>query len=497
MKRDTLSTLITLPLDTMSALPLHRQLYEALRVAILGGKLKPGYRLPSSRVLASELSLGRSTVILAFEQLIAEGYLEGQAGSGTFVTRVLPESLLHIRPVASQQPRKREQGLPPLSKRGHLMATTLVTPANLSSVKAFIPGLPDLAAFPLTIWKRISAKCIRKLPSTYLNYGEPQGYLPLRVALADYLSVARGVTCQAEHIHIFNGSQQALDLTARVLLDPGDCVCVEEPGYLGAKAVFLSAGATLRPLEVDREGINIAIANVSKGYSAAKLVYVTPSHHYPLGMTMSLTRRLELLDWAHRNQAWILEDDYDSEFRYVGRPVAALQGLDTREHTLYMGTFSKVLFPSLRLGYMVIPPRLREAFAAAHAQIDFHSSLLDQMIVTEFMVEGHFARHLRRMRALYSERQEVLRTKLEQVLGGLINVNASEGGMNLVAWLPKHTDDVALTKKAARAGLETTPLSAYYLNSRRAAPGLQLGFTCVSKQQLKKSVYKLAAVLNS
>jgi GntR family transcriptional regulator / MocR family aminotransferase len=203
------------------------------------------------------------------------------------------------------------------------------------------------------------------------------------------------------------------------------------------------------------------------------------------------------LDWAHRNQAWILEDDYDSEFRYVGRPVAALQGLDTREHTLYMGTFSKVLFPSLRLGYMVIPPRLREAFAAAHAQIDFHSSLLDQMIVTEFMVEGHFARHLRRMRALYSERQEVLRTKLEQVLGGLINVNASEGGMNLVAWLPKHTDDVALTKKAARAGLETTPLSAYYLNSRRAAPGLQLGFTCVSKQQLKKSVDKLAIVLNS
>jgi GntR family transcriptional regulator / MocR family aminotransferase len=481
-------------LERESQTPLYRQLYDSLRRAILKGQLAPGTRLQSSRDMAAELKVSRNTVVNAYEQLLAEGYLEGQVGSGTYVSRALPEDLLNVKTPTRRCARARG-GPPALSKRGRVIASFAASiPRMPDLVRPFQTGVPALDAFPFDTWSKLLARHWRRPASALLAYGEPQGHAPLRRAVASYLGLARAVRCAPEQVVITDGAQMAFDLAARVLLDPGDAAWVEEPGYPRARAALAAAGARLVHVPVDAEGLDVSAgAGLEPG---ARLVYVTPSHQFPLGMTMSLPRRLALLDWASRAGAWVVEDDYDSEYRYEGRPLASLQGLDTEGRVVYVGTFSKVLFPSLRLGYMVVPPALVDAFVAARAMSGRHSPSVEQAALTEFIEEGYFGRHVRRMRALSGERQAALIRALRREAGGLLEVEPSPAGMHLVAWLPEGLDDVEVSREALARGVEAPPMSAFYAG-RPPRGGLELGYAAFTEAQLRKGASQLCAAVRA
>jgi GntR family transcriptional regulator / MocR family aminotransferase len=492
--RSTFVTLAGLGLDPSASMPLYRQLYSALRAAILAGRLKAGARLPSTRALAAEFGISRNTVMNAYAQLLAEGYVEGEVGSGTYVARTLPDDLLHARVSATHVPQQTQAGRM-LSRRGALLGATRVpTPRFPGELKAFRPGVPALDAFPYELWARLVARRWRRPQRSLLGYGDPAGYRPLREAIATYLGEARAVRCDAEQVIVVAGSQQALDLTARLLLDEGDAAWIEDPGYLGARGAFLGAGATLVPVPVDGEGLDVAAGKARD--PEARLIYVSPSHQYPYGVTMSLPRRLALLEWASRAAAWVLEDDYDSEYRYAGRPLAALQGLDSEGRVIYLGTFSKVLFPALRLGYMVVPPDLVDVFAAARALVDRHSPTLDQAALADFIADGHFARHIRRMRALYAERQAILVEATTHELAGALDVSPAEAGMHLVGWLREGMNDVEASRQATTHGVEAPPLSLYSLQPPRRG-GLLLGYTAVGEKEIRDGVQRLAKALRT
>jgi len=495
MKKDSAFVpLSVLNIDPESTVPLYRQLYTSLRDAILNGQLAPGTQLPSTRALALEISVARGTILNAYEQLLAEGYVEGEMGGGTYVARQLPDELLQAPSIqASLLPR--DSSGRTLSQRGMAMASTAYASSfDLSPVRVFRPGLAALDAFPLKIWSQITSRHARQRSYDLLNYGDPAGYKPLRQAIAAYLGSVRAVKCDYEQVIIVTGSQQALDLSARVLLDSGDDVLIEDPCYLGAKGALLGAGAHLIPVPVDKEGMQIT--SVLARSANARLAYVTPSHQYPLGVTMSLARRLALLEWARRAKAWILEDDYDSEFRYKGRPLAALQGLDTSGHVIYIGTFSKVLFPALRVGYMVVPPDLVDGFVSARTTIDLHPPTLGQVILTDFLDEGHFGRHIRRMRELYAGRQAALVSVVEWELKGLLEVSSNEAGMYLIGWLLQGQDDQRASEFAAAYGIEAPPLSIFRIESGNP-PGLLLGYTAFSEDEIRIGVQRLAEALES
>ncbi len=347
-------------------------------------------------------------------------------------------------------------------------------------------------AFPFNLWAKLVQKQWRRHPSDLLGFGEPAGYLPLRRAIAAYLTGARAVRCEAEQVVIVSGAQQALDLASRLLIDPGDPVWVEEPGYPGIRATLLAAGAHLIPVPVDEEGLNVQ-AGITRS-AHARLVYVTPSHQFPLGYTMTLARRLELLNWSQRAHAWILEDDYDSEYRYTSRPIPALQGLAAQEQVIYVGTFSKVLFPSLRLGYLVVPSALVEVFTAARTVAAGYPPLIEQAVLTEFITEGHFGRHIRRMRALYQERRAVLLDEAQRELTGLLEVQVSDAGLHAIGWLPQGTDDRSAARLAAAEGVDTVPLSSFYWGLGKQS-GLVLGFAAFSAPELRSGARKLARAL--
>jgi GntR family transcriptional regulator/MocR family aminotransferase len=480
-------------LDMSSVVPLHRQLYEGLRGMILAGRLSAGTRLPATRMLARELQISRNTVLNAFEQLLAEGYVEGQTGSGTYVSHVLPDDLLRVPSSPAAQPPMPANRR--LSRRGSLLAVTPVSVARDQGLpRAFRPGLPAFDTFPFDVWTRLVARHWRQPPPELLSYGDPAGYLPLREAIAAYLRAARGVQCTPDQVIVVAGSQQGLDLAARVLLDPGDHVWIEDPGYVGARGALRSAGAQLVPVPLDQEGLRVAVGIDT--CSDARMAYVTPSHQFPLGVTMSLSRRLALLDWARRADAWLLEDDYDSEYRYTGRPLPALQGLDSDGRTIYLGTFSKVLFPSLRLGYLVVPADLVDAFVAARALADRHPPSIEQAALADFIAEGHFARHIRRTRALYAERQAALLAAAEHELAGLIELRPAEAGMHLVGWLPHAISDTDASNRAARAGIDAPALSAYALQSLERG-GLLLGYAAVDQAEIRQAVQRLGMALRS
>lgn len=481
-----------LSLDTQSDTPLYRQLYAEIRAAVLGGRLAPGARLPSSRALAAELGLARSTVVSAFEQLLAEGYLEGRVGAGTFVARALPDDLLGAGPTRPAGARA-ETSTRRLSTRGEQLAATPASASAASSAgpRAFQVGLPDTASFPHALWARLAARHYAAPAPALLSYGDPAGHRPLRAAIAAYLAAARGVRCTPEQVIIVSGSQQGLSLAAQLLLDPGDDAWIEEPGYMGARGALLAAGARVVAVPVDAEGLDVAAG--ARLAPAARLAYITPSHQFPLGVTMSLGRRLALLAWAGAAGAWLIEDDYDSEYRYAGRPLAALQGLDTAGRVIYIGTFSKVLYPGLRLGYLVAPPDLAPAFAAARALADRHSPGVEQAILADFIAEGHFARHLRRTRARYALRQEAL-LDAARPLAGRLDLAPAEAGMHLVGWLAPGDDDRATAHRAAELGVVTAPLSAYRLGPP-GRPGLMLGYTSVAEAALREGVRRLERAL--
>jgi len=493
-KNSTFIPLSVMNIDHESTVPIYRQLYTSLRNAILNGQLASGTQLPSTRALALELEVARGTILNAYEQLLAEGYVESEMGGGTYVARELPDELLQA-PSIQAFPLPQDQSGRTLSQRGMAMASTAYASSfDLSPIRVFRPGLAALDAFPLKIWSQITARHARQRSYDLLNYGDPAGYKPLRQAIAGYLGSVRAVKCDTEQVIIVTGSQQALDLSARVLLDPGDEVLIEDPCYLGAKGALLGAGAHLIPVPVDKEGMLITSELVRS--ATGRMAYVTPSHQYPLGVTMSLARRLALLEWARRAKAWILEDDYDSEFRYKGRPLAALQGLDTSGRVIYIGTFSKVLFPALRVGYMVVPPDLVDGFVSARTTIDLHPPTLGQVILTDFLDEGHFGRHIRRMRELYAGRQAALVTAVEQELKGLLMVSSNEAGMYLIGWLLHDQDDQRASEVAAAYGIEAPPLSTFRIEPGNSQ-GLLLGYTAFSEEEIRKGVQRLAEALRS
>ena len=479
---------------------LYQQLYQSLRGAILAGQLVPGARLPATRALARELGVSRNTVLLAYEQLLAEGYALGQAGSGTYVAASLPDAMLTTAQAAPEVVDASEPARPRLSAYGLHVSThsPILLPGDEprpASVRYdFRYGLPAVEELPHEIWRRLLARRARSASLRSLRYGPPEGYGPLREAIADYLRRSRAVVCDPDQIVVVNGSQQALDLAARVLLDPGDRVVLEEPHYLGARQVFLAAGAELLSGPVDNEGLNVK-ALPSAG-ADARLAYVTPSHQFPTGAIMSLARRLALLAWAEQNEAYVIEDDYDSEYRYEGRPVEAVQGLDRSGRVIYVGTFSKVLFPALRLGYVVLPRPLIQPFLAAKWLTDRHTSTLEQEMLTDFICEGHFERHLRRSRTRNAARRAALLEALNTHLGSRISIAGSNAGIHLLVWLHDaglEQDD--LIEKAAQAGVGLYPVSPYYVTPP-SSPGLLLGYAAMTEVEIRDGIERLAKVLD-
>lgn len=492
--RPTTPWLLSLTLAPDSPMPIYRQIYAGLRSAILGGQLAPGTPLPSTRTLANQLGLSRTTIVTAFELLIAEGYVESRAGAGTVVASALPDDLLRPSqtPTDHQPARSADRSL---SRRGSLLAATPITTGRDEGLPiAFRPGLPSLDDFPFALWARLVARRHRRPPRELLAYGDPAGYRPLREAIATYVSESRAVRCQPEQVLVVTGTQQAIDLTARVLLDPGDSVWVEDPGYLGARGALLGAGAALVPVPVDEQGLDVA-AGIAR-CPGARMIYVTPSHQYPLGVTLSLQRRLALLEWAARAGAWVLEDDYDSEYRYAGRPLAALQGLDTAERVIYLGTFSKVMFPSLCLAFLVVPGDLVESFVTSRALVNRHSPSLDQAALTDFIVDGHFVRHIRRMRTLYAERQAILVETAAHELAGRLSVPAPEAGLHVVGWLPADQDDRRVAAMAAQYAVEAPPLTPFGIEPV-ANPGLLLGYAAIPPAEIVAGVRRLALALRA
>jgi GntR family transcriptional regulator / MocR family aminotransferase len=482
VKKTASAILPCIPFDRASGVPFYRQIYEGYRRAIVSGLLRPGQRLPSTRALATELKISRLPAVIAYEQLLHEGYIDGKVGVGTYVNASIPDEL--AKPVLVRGPANpsRPVAAPP----------RLSVASDPGPLGPFRVSLPALDLFPDKIWSRLVYRHAKRLPVELMAYGDPAGYLPLREAIAQYLRVARAVRCEANQVLITSGSQMALQLCAMALLKHGDAVCVEEPGYPGARDALKTAGATLVPISVDDEGIDVgAIAALGGRVRAA---YVTPSHQYPLGFSMTASRRFELLDWAQRNQGWILEDDYDSEFRYASRPIGSLQGLDAASRVIYIGTFSKVLFPSLRVGYVVVPADLSNAFAQAREALDIFSPVLYQLALTDFLQEGHFARHLRRMRAVYLSRRNALVESLRERVGAPLELYNADAGLHLSAFLPKVVDDREVVRRAAQRGIAATALSTCYVG-RASRSGLVLGFGGADERQIAQAARTLGGVI--
>lgn len=474
---------------------LHRQVYDGYRRAIVDGRLRAGQRVPSTRVLALELGISRMPVLSAYAQLLAEGYFESRVGSGTVVSRSLPgrASSAGADPApAARRPGQIKQARRRVSKR----CLSLSSPAGFYRSRGFGPFTVSQIAFehfPRAAWNRLITRHSRNMHARSLDYGDPLGLRDLREAIAAYLRTARGVRCEAREIVIVSGSQQGLELTARVLLDPADHVWMEEPGYRFARSVFAGSGCTVVPVRVDAEGLNVAAGAEKCG--AARAALVTPSHQYPLGVTMSASRRLQLLDWAESNGSWIIEDDYDSEFRYEGMPVTSLQGLDRNSRVVYIGTFSKVLFPSLRLGYAVVPEDMVDRFLAARFALDIGPPTLHQAVLADFIAEGHFARHIRRMRLVYGERRGALIENLRRRLGSRVEIAGAEAGMHLSAIL-KGISDRELAAQGARHNLSLVPLSPFYAG-KAARHGFVLGFGSTSVEEIPAAVHALCMLLDS
>jgi GntR family transcriptional regulator/MocR family aminotransferase len=489
---------LTLP-PKDSKIPSYLWLYGALRTEILEGRLRPGARVPATRELAKQYALSRGTIVNAFDQLQSEGYVEGSIGSGTYVSKVLPEDLLKVRNDTLARPQqKAKNGRRVFSSFGRRVQP--LTGYEERRFRAFRANVPAINLFPMDLWSQLTSRRLRKFSAGSLLGCEAAGYLPLREALADYLNVSRGVKCNAEQVVIVSGMQEALDLAARLFIDPGDVVGIENPGYVGAVAAFEAAGAKVSALPLDKEGVVLEDTRLR----GARMIYVTPAHQFPLGITMSLCRRLDLLAWARKNKAMIFEDDYDSEYRYSGRPVPALQGLDCTGQVIFAGSLSKVLFPALRLGYIVVAPDLVDRFCAAKSVATSHSSLLEQAVLCDFIHEGHFGRHIRRMRGIYSERLQVLLDESQKRLKGLLEIPAVEAGLQTVGWLCNGMSGETAAKAIAKRGVEVVPLSQYSRASSKCVwppqernwrEGLQLGFAAIDAKEISRGVKELAIAL--
>ena len=476
--------------DRKIAKPLHRQLYDSYRAMIVGHGLRAGQRLPSTRALATELGISRIPVLTAYAQLLAEGYFEARVGSGTFVCSALPERLAPavVRAGPAGEIRR---GSRPVARRTLHLPTGETSPW-VRGFGAFNISHPAYEYFPFQVWSNLVMRHCRNPNPSVLHYGDSRGSEDLRDAICTYLRTARGVRCDPQHVMIVAGSQQALEISARVLLDPETPVWVEEPGYWLTRRVLTLAGCRMIPVPVDTEGLNVAVG--IKRCRKARAAYVAPSHQYPLGATMSASRRLQLLDWAQSNGSWIVEDDYDSEYRYDSMPIASLQGLDGNSRVIYIGTFSKVLFPSIRTGYMVVPPDLIDRFVAVRQALDLTHPHLYQAVLTDFLREGHFARHLRRLRLVYNERRTALVDNIRQQIGSCLEIHGAQAGMHLVVSLPKGFHDREMAERAALKKLWLWPLSPAYLG-KALRQGFVLGFGSTRAEEIPSHVRNLKGVL--
>jgi GntR family transcriptional regulator/MocR family aminotransferase len=476
--------------DRKASKSLHRQIYDAYRMAIVDGSLRPGQRIPSTRVLAAEIGVSRFPVLNAYAQLLAEGYFESRVGAGTIISGSLPEQFTSSAPTRAT-PGGGRSGPRPVSRRSLVLPRFERAPW-LHARGAFIVGQVAVDEFPLQVWSSLVARRGRNMNAKLFHYGDQMGSKALRETIASYLRTARSLHCQAEQVMIVSGSQQALEISARVLLDPGSPVWMEEPGYSLAREAFQLTGCRLVPVPVDDEGLDVAAG--IKRCRRARAAFVTPSHQFPLGVTMSASRRFQLLDWAQNTGAWVIEDDYDSEFRYESLPIASLQGLDANARVIYIGSFSKVLFPSLRLGYIVIPADLVERFLAIRRATDLGPPGFYQEVLADFIREGHFARHIRRMRVLYRERRSALAESIRKELGPMVEVLGGEAGMHLTVTLPEGRRDLEIAQRAAQQNLWIWPLSTSYLG-KVARPGFILGFGSTAVAEIPRAVRKLRHVL--
>jgi GntR family transcriptional regulator/MocR family aminotransferase len=469
----TLSPGLLATLDPTVAGPMYRQIVTRLRTAIAAGTLAPGARLPATRVLATQLGVARGTVETAYAVLAGEGLIVTGGAAGTMVSPAL-------------RGRKPRLARPVAVPRG----STLPTP---EPPRPFRLGLPALDVFPRTVWARLAVREARAVRQTDLAYPDPSGHPALREAIAVYLGLSRGIVCDAAQVLVTGGYQGALAVVTRALLREGDSVWVEDPCYHMTRDGLRDTRARLVPVPVDAEGLQVARGEALE--PAARLAVVTPTHQSPLGVSLSLPRRLALLAWAAAHDAWILEDDYDGEFHYTGHPLPALKSLDRSDRVIYAGSFSKVLFPGLRLGYVVAPVRLARRLATSAQQLQSGQSDLAQRMVVAFMRDGHFARHLRRMRALYGARRAALAAALQGAFGETISVTLQRGGMHLLARFAGEAPDTELAARAERDGLAPTALSQLCLR-RRDQQGLLLGFTNVAEEQAEALAKRLAKALS-
>ncbi len=467
-----------LKLSKKSPTPLYLQLYGQFRQMILSKRFRAGERVPASRNLAKELGVSRIIVSQAFEQLIMEGYLVGKPGSGTFVVQVLPDQLLHVKTKNGQKINESTRRDGPASSTERKIKT-----------RYFQIGTPSLDSFPYKTWSNVAANVLKDLKKINLGYGDTLGYWPLRKAIASYLRISRAVTCEAEQIIVVTGSQQGLNLITQCLLKKNDKVWMEDPCYFGARDAFEGMGVEICGIPVDKDGLDIDYAR--KKFPKAGMVYVTPSHQFPLGYTLSQQKRWQLLEWAQQNESWILEDDYDSEFRYEGNPLPSLQGLDENKRVIYSGTFSKVLFPGLRLAYIVLPSvEMVNDFKKVKEIFDRQSPIMEQLILYRFMEEGFFLRHIRKMRLLYAERQQIIVKLLNEQLSDYIRLNVPPSGMHVIGWLSEKINLSSFGQEIKKQNLAVSFISEFTLQ-HTLPPAIALGFTAFTKYQLKTAVEKL------
>jgi GntR family transcriptional regulator/MocR family aminotransferase len=504
-----------LPIDARSRVPLYEQIYQALRDRILRGELRGGARLASTRTIAAELSVSRFTVVGAVDRLLAEGYLTARRGSGTFVAEPLPEQTMRPergreaagRIPASERSRAAGGNGPRLSTRGNVLSAIVITgPRQEDGPRPFHPRRPALDIFPVRLWARLIARQWRSATIRDMDYGEPAGHPLLRKAIAEHIGVSRGLRCDPRQVIVTSGAQQAFDMLFRLLLDPGDAAWIEEPGYLDVRAALVGAGARLVPVPIDDYGIDVQ-AGIARAPDA-RLAVVSPSHQYPSGRTLAAPRRAALLEWARRAGSWIVEDDYDSYFRYRGRPIPALQRFDDdtaqrhQPRVIYVGTFSKTMFPALRLGFCVVPDTLVEAAANARAVASRNSPIADQAALAAFILDGHYDRHLRRARLVYQERYEAICAACDRDLGGVLTLTAASAGTHVLAWFNPGTrrDGVStayaprVSRAAVEDGLVVFPLSRYCVDPPQR-DGFVLGYGAITPRQIAAGSARLARVI--
>jgi len=468
-----------------AAMPLHARIQRAIRQLIIDGALGPGKPLPASRALAKSLEVSRDTIEAAYARLHAEGFIDRRVGSGSFVAQ-MPEFTPGRR--LSRRDALLRQQAPNLSRRGNAMFRSGGV-RDMLLPRPFSPGVPETRTFPLQLWERLERQVRREVGTQALTHGDPQGTEPLRRAIADYVNLERGARATADRVLILTSSQQAMMLCANMLLDPGDRIFVEDPLYHGALKAFDAAGLECVPICVDRQGIVVEQMLVEP--RKAKAVSLTPSHQFPTGATLALDRRLALIEWAARHQAWIIEDDYDSEFHYAGKPTACVQGLDPHDRTIYIGTFTKSLFPGLRIGYVVLPPQLVEPMTVARTLLDGHSAAMAQLTLARFMEGGHFGAYVRTMRGLYAQRLDALVDLVQKHLSDFIEPRIPIGGLQMPCLLTGDLSERTAIDAGRRAGIELLGLSALHATDDAEA-GVLMGFAASTPAEIEIGVKKLA-----